>query len=121
MKEAAETIENRTVPAYRDFSQINAETILRIVDPPKAKRKGPRGGVQNPFPVRLFDMLDACEKEGMDDIVAWQPHGRSFIVRQPKIFQSKILPQYVLAEDHPSFISFLLQEKKKRILTTISL
>ena len=81
------------IAPYRDFSQISTETILRIVAPPQAKRKGPRGGVQTPFPVRLFDMLETVEKEGLDHIVSWQPHGRSFMVRKPSLFESEILPR----------------------------
>jgi hypothetical protein len=80
-------------PAYRDFSQISANTILKIVEPPQAKRKGPRGGVTTPFPVGLFDMLREVQKEGLEHIVSWQPHGRSFIVRKAALFESSILPR----------------------------
>jgi hypothetical protein len=31
------------------------------------------------FPVNLHNMLDELEKDGMDDIVSWQPHGRWFV------------------------------------------
>ena len=78
---------------YRDFSGIGTDAILKIVVPPKAKRKGPRGGVQTPFPTRLFDMLEASHKEGLEHIVSWQPHGRSFIVRKPALFEARLLPR----------------------------
>lgn len=86
-------MEGSTVNSYRDFSQISTDAVLKIVVPPKAKRKGPRGGVQTPFPTRLFEMLEASQKEGLEHIVSWQPHGRSFIVRKPTLFEAKILPR----------------------------
>lgn len=79
--------------AYRDFALVSSDSILKIVEPPKAKRKGPRGGVQTPFPVRLFDMLEAAHKEGLENIVSWQPHGRSFIVRKSGQFEARLLPR----------------------------
>lgn len=79
---------------YRDFALVSTDSILKIVEPPKAKRKGPRGGVQTPFPVRLFDMLEAAHKEGLESIVSWQPHGRSFVVRKSGQFEAKLLPRY---------------------------
>lgn len=81
------------LPAYRDFARESTESIVKAVEPPKAKRKGPRGGVTTPFPNRLFDMLEASENEGFEHVVSWQSHGRSFMVRKPTIFETKILPQ----------------------------
>jgi HSF-type DNA-binding len=44
------------------------------------------------FPVRLHYMLSELEKDGMDHIVSWQPHGRCFVVRDQAAFVEKILP-----------------------------
>jgi hypothetical protein len=41
-------------------------------------------------------MLVAVAEEGLEDIVSWQPHGRSFTVHMPKIFVEKIMSRYVL-------------------------
>jgi hypothetical protein len=48
-------------------------------------------GEQN-FPVKLHYMLNELEKDGMDDIVSWQPHGRSFLVHKQMQFVEKVLP-----------------------------
>eukprot|EP00934_Nitzschia_sp_Nitz4_P001601 Nitzschia sp. Nitz4//scaffold9_size221794//158959//159921//NITZ4_001368-RA/size221794-processed-gene-0.339-mRNA-1//-1//CDS//3329561067//1601//frame0 len=45
-----------------------------------------RGGVTTPFPIKLHEMLDAVIREGKEDIVSWQPHGRCFLVHKPKEF-----------------------------------
>ena len=58
-----------------------------------AKRRGPRGGVVIPFPERLNSMLGQAEAEGFEAIVSWQPHGRCFIVHQPKQFVEEVMPK----------------------------
>ena len=58
-----------------------------------AKRRGPRGGVVIPFPERLNSMLSEAEAEGFEEIVSWQPHGRCFIVHQPKKFVEEVMPK----------------------------
>ena len=45
-----------------------------------------KGGVLTPFPLKLHAMLDAVERQGMEHIVSWQPHGRCFVVHNPKAF-----------------------------------
>ncbi|CAJ1953998.1 unnamed protein product [Cylindrotheca closterium] len=45
-----------------------------------------RGGVITPFPLKLHAMLEAVQNEGLEHIVSWQPHGRCFVVRDPKAF-----------------------------------
>jgi hypothetical protein len=54
-----------------------------------------KGGVACPFPWKLHQMLDMVEREGLQSIVSWQPHGKSFLVHRPADFTSLILPRYV--------------------------
>lgn len=93
-------LDNLNVPSYniensvyRDFSYIDSNKIMTILKHPVCKRKGPRGGVVLPFPVRLFDMLQAVEKVGQDYIVAWAVHGRCFELRCVPEFVEKIMPK----------------------------
>ena len=51
------------------------------------------GGVSQPFPEKLMDML-ATESNENSSIVSWLPHGRAFIVRKPKEFADDIMPKY---------------------------
>jgi hypothetical protein len=44
------------------------------------------------FPVKLHYMLDELEKDGMEHIVSWQPHGRCFLVHNQDQFVEQILP-----------------------------
>jgi hypothetical protein len=48
-------------------------------------------GEQN-FPVMLHYMLNELEKDGMDNIVSWQPHGRCFLVHKQQQFLEHVLP-----------------------------
>ncbi|KAG7355496.1 HSF-type DNA-binding protein [Nitzschia inconspicua] len=52
-----------------------------------------RGGVTVPFPMKLHAMLEGVRQEGLEDVCSWQPHGRSFVVRNPKEFVA-LLPKY---------------------------
>jgi hypothetical protein len=67
---------------------------------PSSKRRGPRGGVAQPFPEKLFLMLETVDR---DDVVSWQPHGRCFIVHKPKEFVSEIMPIYFRQSKLTSF------------------
>lgn len=45
------------------------------------------------FPARLHFMLDDLENDGRDDIVSWQPHGRSFKVHNKDGFVKDVIPR----------------------------
>jgi len=61
-----------------------------------------RGGVITPFPLKLHAMLEAVEQEGLEHVVSWQPHGRCFVVRDPKAFVP-ILDKYFKVTKIASF------------------
>lgn len=44
------------------------------------------------FPARLHFMLSEMKRDGLEHIACWHPHGRSFVVKNPKEFESTILP-----------------------------
>ena len=53
-----------------------------------------RGGVQHPFPAKLHQVLGDMEKNGHENIMCWMPHGRSFIIKEPKEFVKEYMPTY---------------------------
>lgn len=57
----------------------------------KKQRRGPRGGVTTPFPVKLHNLL---EENLHGNVISWQPHGRCFILRKPKEFLAEVMPKY---------------------------
>jgi HSF-type DNA-binding len=70
---------------YNDYSQIPLEDETYI------RKK--TGGVTQPFPEKLHEMLSAVEGTEHESIVSWLPHGRAFIVRKPKEFTDVIMPK----------------------------
>jgi hypothetical protein len=53
-----------------------------------------KGGVAVPFPLKLHELLDKVDDENLNHIVSWQPHGRAFVVREPKRFVSGLMPRF---------------------------
>jgi hypothetical protein len=59
--------------------------------------------VQLPFPIKLHEMLEGMADNGSQDVVSWQPHGRSFRVHQPEVFARDIMPYYFKQTKYKSF------------------
>lgn len=79
---------------YIDYLTTPASQIQ--VEVPQRKRKGPRGGVVIPFPIRLYDMLlgvQQADEGSLEGIVSWCSHGRSFRIHDPKAFVKEIMPR----------------------------
>lgn len=73
--------------AYRDFFDAS--------DDDEAKESAKDGGGYNKdhFPSILHFLLTELEKDGMNHIVSWQPHGRCFRIHQKDEFVAKVLPK----------------------------
>ena len=81
------------VYVYRDYANV-ADTVAFV------RKK--TGGVTQPFPEKLIEML-AKEGEENPSVVGWLPHGRAFIVRKPKQFTQDIMPKYFRQSKLTSF------------------
>lgn len=88
-----ETVSERLIPrkrprvqhVYHDYSVVtHEETIPRDSKPPAT--------MEFNFVEKLHYLLSDMEKDHLEHIAAWQPHGRCFIVRRPNLFETKILP-----------------------------
>ncbi len=71
-----------------DFDEYTSD--LHGLESPLKKK----GGVAVPFPLKLHELLDKVHEEGQQHIVSWQPHGRAFVVRQPKTFVEDLMPRF---------------------------
>ena len=78
---------HRVVHNYHDHANMTREEAEAV---PKNSRKG---GVSVHFPVKLHQILDRIERDGMAHIIAWQPHGRCFVIHKPRAFANRILPE----------------------------
>lgn len=61
------------------------------------------GQVVGPFPLKLQTMLRLAEKLGMQDIIGWQPHGRSFCIRNPARFEAGLMKRFFKQKELASF------------------
>lgn len=79
---------------YHDhaFDPIDFDDYVLECDPGCVLKK--KGGVGTPFPLKLHELLEKAEEEGLSDIVSWQPHGRAFVVHKPKEFVSGIMHRF---------------------------
>lgn len=79
-------------PLYRDFSALMAGDVPPIPPPSlraSRRRKGPK---ELSFPVKLYGLLEDCQGQGLDYIISWQEHGRSFMVADAKQFSARVMP-----------------------------
>ena len=70
---------------------------------PKKKRSGPRGGVYDPFPMKVHRMLNQSKEDGNESIVSWLPHGRAFKIHKPKAFADIVMPRFFNQSKYTSF------------------
>jgi hypothetical protein len=52
------------------------------------------GGISVSFPLKLHDVLDQVEADGLANIISWQHHGRCFAIHKPKEFVNHVMPTY---------------------------
>lgn len=75
----------------------------RDVEAEQTTGKRRRGGVSVAFPMKLHAMLDQIEEDGLAHVISWQPHGRCFVVHNPKRFVDEVLPHYFKQTKMTSF------------------
>ena len=83
----------------RHYSDHAADMTL---DPSLIKYKA-KGGVIFPFPVKLHEMLNHIESDGLADVVSWASHGRCLCVHKPKEFVRHVMPHYFKQTKMASF------------------
>jgi hypothetical protein len=71
------------------------------------ERQTIRGGVAEPFPQKLYFMLQDVEKEGKSNIVSFYSHGRAFAIHDMEAFADEILPKYFASQI--KLVSFVRQ------------
>lgn len=88
---------------YRDFLFEDLAKIKNELNMSDGKRKGPRGGVTDPFPSRLHEMLEDTFADGQEHIISWQVHGRCFIIKDQAVFAREMLPTFFKQSVFSSF------------------
>lgn len=74
---------------YHDYGRLRpSETDLENA------AKASKGGAHTPFPVVLHSLMDDADIKGFRECISWQPHGRAFLIKDPKTFVADVLPIY---------------------------
>eukprot|EP00580_Thalassiosira_gravida_P018760 CAMPEP_0201671984 /NCGR_PEP_ID=MMETSP0494-20130426/31237_1 /ASSEMBLY_ACC=CAM_ASM_000839 /TAXON_ID=420259 /ORGANISM="Thalassiosira gravida, Strain GMp14c1" /LENGTH=264 /DNA_ID=CAMNT_0048153499 /DNA_START=237 /DNA_END=1031 /DNA_ORIENTATION=+ len=66
-------------------------------------KRGPRGGIYDPFPIKFYRMLDQVRDEGLESTVSWLSHGRAFKIHKPKAFAATIMTRFFNQSKYTSF------------------
>ena len=76
---------------YQDHSHEmpTTEEELALVRPGAPERT-----LSAAFPLKLHEILSNIERDGLEAIVGWLPHGRSFKIHQQNEFVEQVLPKY---------------------------
>jgi HSF-type DNA-binding len=87
---------------YRDFGQVQEDEDDAAEAPQTPSSRGSTESsirVQK-FPVKLYAIL--AQKE-FHDIICWMPHGRSWKVLKPTMFESLVMPLFFEYSNYHSF------------------
>lgn len=102
-----QSLEGASMYKYRDFSVVNDEELEQEtrMSAPSPPPESPRGSVESSirvqkFPVKLYAILGQKE---FNEIITWMPHGRSWKVLKPNLFESFVMPLFFEYSNYHSF------------------
>jgi hypothetical protein len=100
-----ESGDGATIYKYRDFSNVAEDEIEQqpssATPPPTSSRGSMESSIRvQKFPVKLYAIL--AQKE-FQDIITWLPHGRSWKVLKPNLFESLVMPLFFEYSNYHSF------------------
>ncbi|KAI2501075.1 hypothetical protein MHU86_13366 [Fragilaria crotonensis] len=105
-----EMYEDEVVHNYIDYGNekndlfaLRSNEFMGSLDVSYPNNRNPKGVMAVPFPVKLHEMLDHIEQDGLSHVVSWQPHGRCFVVHNQQQFVDVIMPHYFKQTKFPSF------------------
>lgn len=59
--------------------------------------------LKGPFPFKLHIVLKVLDQEGSHDIMSWNSHGRSFIIKNHHKFEAEVMPRFFKTNQLSSF------------------
>eukprot|EP00977_Amphora_coffeiformis_P021546 scaffold9455_cov163-Amphora_coffeaeformis.AAC.5 len=85
---------------YHDFSRATPSAGEEYLVRPDAPLRTPNAA----FPLKLHETLAVIERDGLDHVIGWMPHGRSFKIHKHQEFVDDILPKYFVMTKKSSFL-----------------
>lgn len=89
-----------TLYKYRDFASVAEDLESEPAASSQANRSLESSIRVQKFPVKLYAIL--AQKE-FSDIITWMPHGRSWKVLKPNLFESLVMPLFFEYSNYHSF------------------
>lgn len=91
--------------SYRDYSHVTKDDDPGLVvdnpPPSTSSRANSESSIRvQKFPVKLYVIL--AQKE-FNDIITWMPHGRSWKILKPALFESMVMPLFFEYSNYHSF------------------
>lgn len=89
---------NQTTVAEHNYQDLSGV-------PEKVKKVIAKGGVKEPFPIKLFKLLQHIDlqENNYAQYISWQPHGRCFRIHSIKGFKEHVLPKFFVNARYESF------------------
>ena len=76
----------------------------RLMSPHQGNGAGAKSReVRQPFPCKVYAMLEDAEEKGFDDVVSWNNRGDGFTVHNKERFTKEIVPKYYNQTRYKSF------------------
>jgi len=103
--DAEATAHDGTMYKYRDFGHVEEDgedaSTDEVSGPNATNRNGSESSIRvQKFPVKLYAILAQTE---FHDIICWMPHGRSWKVLKPSMFESLVMPLFFEYSNYHSF------------------
>ena len=83
--------EDGSPPLYRDCSSLQPSDVPPTPPPSRGASRRRKGPKELSFPTKLYGLLQDCQAEGLDYIISWQEHGRSFVIADTKQFVARFV------------------------------
>ena len=90
---------------YTDYGQVPDEDTRKLLEhplvaPPNCNASNEASILSQKFPVKLYSIL---ARQEFQHIIAWLPHGRSWKILKPVLFELIVMPLYFEYSNYHSF------------------
>ena len=73
-------------------------SIIPVTSAPTSIKK-----MDEPFPRKLYRMLEEAQVNGNQDVLSWSSDGKSFTIHEPKVFADTLMKAYFRQTKYKSF------------------
>eukprot|EP00934_Nitzschia_sp_Nitz4_P001035 Nitzschia sp. Nitz4//scaffold6_size259037//139739//140719//NITZ4_001083-RA/size259037-processed-gene-0.21-mRNA-1//1//CDS//3329556920//1035//frame0 len=90
-------------PENCEVAPDNGSVASLVSDMNKERSSKVNKEVRQPFPCKVYEMLEDADSKGFSDVVAWNKEGNGFMVHNKDRFTKEIVPKYYNQTRYKSF------------------